>query len=250
LKRNIYKLNITKHKKLDDLRQEFVANVSHEIRTPLTTIKSYAETLLSGAINDKQISGEFLSVIDNAADQMAILVNDLLELSKYDDKQFALKLEEVDINELISLCLRQMKPLAEKKKQKIIFTPGSSPILVEADEDRIMRVLINIIGNSIKYSPDEATITITLEQSERYYRVHIRDTGMGIPKEDIRRIFERFYRVDKARSRAMGGTGLGLAIAKEIMEAHGGKISVTSESGKGTCMILRFNRNYIGGEKE
>ena len=234
--------DITKHKKLDDMRQEFVANVSHEIRTPLTTIKSYAETLLGGAADNKEVSEEFLSVIDKAADQMAVLVNDLLELSKYDDKQFALKLAEIDLIGHIRLCIRQMRPLADKKNQKINFTPDKSPAPIEADDDRIARVFINIIGNSIKYSPDGADITITLERSERYFRVYVRDAGIGIPKEDLRRIFERFYRVDKARSRAMGGTGLGLAIAKEIMEAHGGKITATSEVGKGTCMILRFNR--------
>ena len=234
--------DITKHKKLDDMRQEFVANVSHEIRTPLTTIKSYAETLLEGAIENSEVSAEFLSVIDKAADQMAVLVNDLLELSKYDNKQFALKLAEIDLNGLIRLCIRQMKPLADKKSQTITFTPDKNQALIEADEDRIARVFINIIGNSIKYSPDGAAVTITVERSEKYYRVYVRDTGIGIPKEDLRRIFERFYRVDKARSRAMGGTGLGLAIAKEIMEAHGGKISATSEVGKGTCMIFRFNR--------
>ena len=236
--------DITKHKKLDDMRQEFVANVSHEIRTPLTTIKSYAETLLDGAVADAEIASEFLTVIDRAADQMSVLVNDLLELTKYDNKQFALKLAEIDLNNLINMCIRQMKPLAQKKNQTIEFAPEIKNVPIEADEDRVTRVFINVIGNSITYSPEGASIKITLDKTEKYYRVYVRDNGIGIPKEDLRRIFERFYRVDKARSRAMGGTGLGLAIAKEIMDAHGGKISATSEPGKGTCMIFRFNRMY------
>jgi len=239
--------DITKHKKLDDMRQEFVANVSHEIRTPLTTIKGYAETLLNGAIDDKADAANFLSVIDKAADQMTVLVNDLLELTKYDNRQFALKLSMIELNGVIGQAVKQMKPLAEKKNQEIVFVPEPGAAFIEADEDRVIRVFLNVIGNSIKYSPDSATIAINLEKSDKYYRVYIRDNGIGIPREDLRRIFERFYRVDKARSRAMGGTGLGLAIAKEIMEAHGGRISATSEVGKGTCMIFRFNRHKPDG---
>lgn len=234
--------DITKHKKLDNIRKEFVANVSHEIRTPLTTIKSYVETLLDGAMDDEEIAVEFLKIVNAEADRMTFLVKDLLDLSRFDSNQFNLTLAKIDLIDILTQAIKQNEILAEKKSQQIVFENPNKNYIVMADSSRINQVFANIIGNAIKYSYENSKIEIYTEETEKYYRVFVRDNGIGIPKDDLWRIFERFYRVDKARSRAMGGTGLGLAISKEIMEAHEGKIMVTSEEGKGSTMILRFNK--------
>jgi len=240
--------DVTKMTKLDNMRKEFVANVSHELRTPLTTVKTYTETLLDGAINDIDVSDEFLKVIYSEAERMTLLVQDLLELSRLDNQQLKLSLEILDLNTLITQSLMQNSVLAKKKEQNIVFTPFNGVCFIEADAGRINQVLTNIVGNSVKYSAPGSTIEIKLEDAGKYIRLYVKDNGMGIPREDLRRIFERFYRVDKARSRDMGGTGLGLAIAKEIMEAHNFRITANSEIGKGTTMILRFTKLELDGE--
>ena len=235
--------NITKHKILDNMRKEFVANVSHEIRTPLTTIKSYAETLLDGALDNKDLAIDFLSIIDSETDRMALLVKDLLDLSKLDNKDYPLDLKEANLTSIIHLSIRQNKILADNKNQIISFKPHKDHIPVWIDDSRINQVINNILTNSIKYSYDDKIIEIFTDETSTHYMLYIKDIGIGIPKEDLSRIFERFYRVDKGRSRAMGGTGLGLSIAKQIMEAHGGKISANSEINKGTTMILSFRKD-------
>ena len=236
--------DITKQKKLDNMRKEFVANVSHEMRTPLTTIKSYTETLMYGALEEKDMAMDFLNIINTEADRMSFLVRDLLQLSRFDNKQVQFKFTKVYINELISENVRQNKIHAENKKQNLILElwPDDDAYVV-ADRDRINQVINNITTNAIKYSPEGATIRIYVTEDKSYYKINVSDTGMGISKEDLPRIFERFYRVDKARSRAMGGTGLGLAIAKEIMEGHDGKLTAESEYGKGTTMTMWFMKN-------
>jgi len=237
--------DITKHARLDNMRREFVANVSHELRTPLSSICSYAETLLGGALEDRDISEQFLRVIDTEAKRMTLLVHDLLELSRLDDDNPAdLEREVVDLVGLTKAAVIHCTVSAIDKQQTINFNEPGKPYFIEAAPGRMTQVLINILSNSIKYSPETSEIEVAMEETDRFYRVLIRDHGMGIAKEHLPRIFERFYRVDKARSRAMGGTGLGLAIAKEIMEAHGGRITATSEPGVGTVMVLRFNK-YI-----
>ena len=236
--------DITKQKKLDNMRKEFVANVSHEMRTPLTTIKSYTETLMYGALEEKDMAMDFLNIINTEADRMSFLVRDLLQLSRFDNKQVQFKFTKVYINELIRENVRQNKIHAENKKQNLILElwPDDDAYVV-ADRDRINQVINNITTNAIKYSPEGATIRIYVTEDKSYYKINVSDTGMGISKEDLPRIFERFYRVDKARSRAMGGTGLGLAIAKEIMEGHDGKLTAESEYGKGTTMTMWFMKN-------
>ena len=236
--------DITKQKKLDNMRKEFVANVSHEMRTPLTTIKSYTETLMYGALEEKDMAMDFLNIINTEADRMSFLVRDLLQLSRFDNKQVQFKFTKVYINELISENVSQNKIHAENKKQNLILElwPDDDAYVV-ADRDRINQVINNITTNAIKYSPEGATIRIYVTEDKSYYKINVSDTGMGISKEDLPRIFERFYRVDKARSRAMGGTGLGLAIAKEIMEGHDGKLTAESEYGKGTTMTMWFMKN-------
>ena len=232
--------DITEQKKLDDMRKEFVANVSHELRTPLTTVKSYTETLLDGAMEEKELATEFLTIINSEADRMAFLVRDLLQLTRFDNKQVRLDMTEIEMNDFLNMTVRQNKIHAEAKNQQLSFRPYEHMVVVHGDRDRVGQVVNNIVTNAIKYSLEQATIRIFITEDEKYFKINVRDTGMGISREDLPRIFERFYRVDKARSRAMGGTGLGLAIAKEIMETHGGKLTAESEYGKGTTMTMWF----------
>jgi two-component system sensor histidine kinase VicK len=234
--------DITRQQKLDNMRKEFVANVSHELRTPLTSIKTYAETLLDGAIDDRETAMGFLKVINDESERMSLLVSDLLELSRIDSDQVALEMDVVDLVALLRLAIRQGQILAGQKEQTIRFTPPDTVCFIEANAARINQVVSNIISNAVKYSPENTSIKISMEITEKYYRVFIKDQGMGIPQESLNRVFERFYRVDKARSRAQGGTGLGLAIVKEIMEEHGGRVHASSQPGQGTTMVLRFNR--------
>ena len=236
--------DITRQRKLDNMRKEFVANVSHELRTPLTNISTYTETLLDGAINDKIAAEHFLKVINDEASRMSLLVSDLLELSRIDSHAADVELEVVDLIAQLGLAMRQNQLQAGKKNQVIVFEEPrvANPCFIEANAVRINQVITNVLSNSIKYSPENTQITISMEITEKYYRVFIKDQGIGIPADSIGRVFERFYRVDKARARAMGGTGLGLAIVKEIMEEHGGRVHISSQPGQGTTLILRFNR--------
>jgi two-component system sensor histidine kinase VicK len=236
--------DVTKHTKLDNMRKEFVANVSHELRTPLTSIKTYAETLMDGAIFEPDTAMNFLKVIDDESQRMSHLISDLLELSRLDNNPANLEREVVDLTGLLRLTVRQNKILAKQKHQQLNFTPPDKPYFIEANATRINQVITNIISNSVKYSPEGGAIDVSMEETGRFYRVFVKDYGMGIPTQDIPHIFDRFYRVDKARARSMGGTGLGLAIAREIMEEHGGRITVSSDPGKGTTMVLRFNRYF------
>ncbi len=232
--------DVTKHIKLDNMRKEFVANVSHELRTPLTTIKSYTETLLEGALDDQKIAVDFLNVINNETNRMAALVRDLLELSRLDNSQMNFNFTDVDIVRLLEQNLRSHEITADKQHKHIEYSPTMTSLVMSLDAERINQVLNNIISNALKYSYEGARVKVWIEKTEHNVKISVEDNGMGIPKEDLGRIFERFYRVDKARSRKMGGTGLGLSIAKEIMEAHGGAITAQSELGKGTTMVLRL----------
>ncbi len=232
--------DVTEQEKLDRMRKEFVANVSHELRTPLTTIKSYAETLQNGAIDDKEMAVNFVKVIESESDRMTRLVRDLLMLSKldYDKEEFNMK--EMDIEKVVRDCIYKMEISAKQKEQ--ILTPEIAekiPFII-GDKDRIEQVIINIISNSIKYTPEKGEIAVKLIKDGEYISIRVKDNGMGIPKEDAGRLFERFYRVDKARSRVMGGTGLGLSIAKQIVEAHKGTITLESDYGKGTEVTIKL----------
>ncbi|WP_458783521.1 ATP-binding protein [Vallitalea sediminicola] len=232
--------DITKHKKLEEMQKEFVANVSHELRTPLTTIKSYAETLINGAVDDKEITVEFLNVINHESDRMTALVQDLLELSRLDNKQTKFRMQSINLSHIVEGSINKFQIHAKKKQQTMIYNSNQCDYKITGDANRIEQVIKNIISNAVKYSNEGDSITINVFEESDYIVAMIEDTGMGIPSEDLTRIFDRFYRVDKARSRAMGGTGLGLAIAKEIMDYHGGHINVTSEVGVGTCFYLYF----------
>lgn len=232
--------DITKHQQLDDMRKEFVANVSHEIGTPLTTVMGYTDLLLDGAIEDKDLAIGFLKEISVAAERMKLLRDDLLDLSRFDTKVNKFNKTIINLVDLIESCVRQNIIVAANKNQTITFDKPNEEMLIFADTARINQVLTNIVSNAMKYSPENSSIKITVEEKKHSYYVSIADNGIGMPKESLSRIFDRFYRVDKARSRAMGGNGLGLSIAKEIMDAHHGMIQAYSELGKGTTMVLIF----------
>lgn len=232
--------DVTEQQKLEGMRREFVANVSHELRTPITSIKSYTETLLDGALEDRETTERFLNVINSESDRMTRLVKDLLQLSRLDNMQMQWKVQEVSFVEIVKGVVEKMQIEAKNKNQLLeCFVIGDIP-KIQADRDRIEQVIVNIVINAIKYTPDGGKITVYIGEMFGQVYAKVADTGIGIPEADLPRIFERFYRVDKARSREMGGTGLGLAIAKEIVEAHGGSITVASEKDKGTEMTVKL----------
>lgn len=232
--------DITEQQRLDNMRREFVANVSHELRTPLTTIKSYVETLLDGAIDDRDISNQFLEVIETETNRMTRLVKDLLELSKMDYQQIEWKREHISLDNLIRELVRKISIEAKNKNQTLEYFMTSSVPDILADRDRIEQVLLNIISNAIKYTGEGGKISVYLGKVHNGAYVKVVDNGIGIPEKDLPRIFERFYRVDKARTRESGGTGLGLSIAKEIIEAHGGSIVIESKIGMGTEVVVNL----------
>jgi len=232
--------DVTEQKKLENMRKEFVANVSHELRTPLTSIKSYTETLLDGTLDDKETTEKFLKVIDSESDRMARLVKDLLQLSSLDSNQMKWHLNTFSFVSLVKSSIEKLQLEVNSKEQKMeCYTIGKLPN-IRADHDKIEQVVLNILTNAIKYTPRGGAITVYLGIMYTEVYIKVTDTGIGIPKKDLDRIFERFYRVDKARSREMGGTGLGLSIAKEIVDAHKGSISVSSDLGVGTEVLVRI----------
>ena len=231
--------DITEHVKLDNMQKEFVADVSHELKTPITSIMGYADTLLEGEY-DKETQERFLNVISSEARRMARLVTDLLTLSKYDNNKNKVKKESFDLGELVKKCQDKLAIEIKKKNHKVnCFVTADVPP-VYADKDDIARVVLNILTNSIKYTPDggEIKIYVGFVYNDAYIKIF--DNGIGIPEEDLSRIFERFYRVDKARTREMGGTGLGLSIAKEILDKNGGSIDIKSVVGEGTEVVIRI----------
>ncbi|AOZ92890.1 cell wall metabolism sensor histidine kinase WalK [Paenibacillus crassostreae] len=227
--------DVTEQEKLEASRREFVANVSHELRTPLTTIKSYTEALDDGAIEDTQLAQRFVGVIQNETERMIRLVTDLLHLSRLDNKESSLRKEPTDVLEMLEDVTDRFSFQMQQKhiKSNIIVQEGIESVLF--DRDQIDQVLDNLVSNSLKYTPDGGLVTLEARLTDDYQlAISVQDTGIGIPKKDIDHIFDRFYRVDKARSRNMGGTGLGLSIAREIVNAHGGIMTLQSELEQGT----------------
>lgn len=229
--------DITRQEKLEMSRREFVANVSHELRTPLTTVKSYAETLLDMS-EENEMQQRFLKVIVSEADRMTRLVKDLLTLSRLDEKQGALKKEPIEMRSFVSDLVERMQINAGKKQQLLSYTAVNEAPVFFSDRDKLEQVVVNILSNAIKYTSPGGRIRVFSGRMYGEVYIKVADNGIGIPKENLSRIFERFYRVDKARSRDTGGTGLGLAIAKQIMDRLGGKITISSEYGKGTEVVL------------
>ncbi len=229
--------DITEQEKIDEERREFVANVSHELRTPLTTMRSYLEALAEGAMHDEELAPKFLNTAQTETERMIRLVNALLQLSKLDSTDYQLSTTWVDFGRYFHRVIDRFEMTKSRDVTFKRLIPDES-IGVEIDEDKITQVLDNIISNALKYSPEGGQVTFKLQVIGPNIEVSVRDEGMGIPKENVSRIFERFYRVDKARSRKMGGTGLGLAIAKEMIEAHKGQIWASSEEGKGTTVFF------------
>ncbi len=231
--------DITEHVKLDNMRKEFVADVSHELKTPITSIMGYSDTLLEGDYDD-ETRVKFLNVISSEARRMARLVTDLLTLSRYDNKKIVTDTTDFDLGELVKKCQEKLGYQIEKKKHHVeCFVTASVPPVV-ADKDGIERVVLNILSNAIKYTPDNGTIKVYVGFVYNDAYIKIIDNGIGIPEEDLTRIFDRFYRVDKARSRELGGTGLGLSIAKEILDQNKGSIDIKSKVGKGTEVVIRL----------
>ncbi|AUJ28766.1 MAG: cell wall metabolism sensor histidine kinase WalK [Liquorilactobacillus hordei] len=248
--------DITEQQRIDRERREFVSNVSHELRTPLTSVRSYIEALNDGAWKDPEVAPSFLKVTQDETQRMIRMINDLLSLSRMDSGTSKLELELVNLNELYNYILDRFDMMLKsddaheegKKSYSIRRDFTKRELWVEIDTDKFMQVVDNIINNAIKYSPDGGVITCRLLETHNHVILSISDQGLGIPKKDVVHIFDRFFRVDKARSRAQGGTGLGLAISKEVIEMHGGRIWVDSIEGKGSTFYISLPYEEYEGE--
>ena len=236
--------DISDLKRLEQMRKDFVANVSHELRTPITSIKGFAETLLDGAMNDREVLQEFLTIILNESDRLQVLIQDLLDLSKMENKGFTLNLSRVNIKELLENSLRVLQSKAIERDIQLDLIVSDTITEIDGDSDRLKQVFINVISNSLSYSPNGAKVIVKTTDFEDFVQIEISDTGIGIDKSELPRIFERFYRVDKARTRNSGGTGLGLAIVKHIIEAHEGTVQINSQVGEGTTVTIQLKK-YI-----
>ncbi|WP_416234286.1 cell wall metabolism sensor histidine kinase WalK [Lactobacillus mulieris] len=250
--------DVTEQQKNENEQRQFVSNVSHELRTPLTSLRAYIEALNDGAWKDPEIAPQFLEVTQEETERMIRMINDLLSLSRMDRGVVKMDLEWVNFNDFLSHVLNRFDMIVKndekdqtgQKKYSIKRKITNQDLWVEIDTDQMMQVIDNIMNNAIKYSPDGGVITVGLTQSQNQIILSISDQGLGIPKKDLNKIFDRFYRVDKARSREQGGTGLGLAIAKEIVEAHKGKIWADSQEGKGSTFYISLPFEPMSEEED
>lgn len=238
--------DITEIKELEQIKTQFVANASHELRTPLTSIKGFAETLLNGAMEDVSIREKFIRIIDSEADRLMRITDSLLELARAEAEKSVLEKQSVSIKDVIDNIASSMYHEIEKKQLSIKVEISNDVPHVEVNKDALTRILLNLMDNAIKYTRDKGSIGVNVQIVEEELLVEVWDTGVGIPQDDLPRVFERFYRVDKARTRNLGGTGLGLSIAKHLVEAHDGKIGVKSKLGSGSTfwftLPLSMNR--------
>jgi len=230
----------TRSVRYQELRKEFVANVSHELRTPLTVIKGFTETLMEGALTDPVAGPKFLGTIRRHVDQLTNLVSDLLELSRLESSPELPRPVRVDISSVVRRAADLLQPAAQHKSQTLLLEAGHGLPRVLGNPDYLERAVSNLIDNAIKYSPEGGTIRVAVRQDAQSVSVEVEDNGIGISADDIARIFERFYRADRSRSREMGGTGLGLSIVKHVAQVHGGSIEVTSTPGAGSCFRLKI----------
>lgn len=237
--------DITELVRLEQIRKDFVANVSHELRTPVTSIKGFSETLLDGAYKDETMLLSFLEIIHKESNRLQMLIHDLLELSKIEQHGFTVNIMPMYLQEVLIRGAELTSPRLDEKNMSFNVDIAHD-VQVMGDANRIIQIVTNLITNAITYSPENTTVTIRLKENEDYGILEIEDEGIGIEKHEIPRVFERFYRVDRARSRNSGGTGLGLAIVKHLVEAHHGRIQVESEVGKGTKMIVSFPKHLSG----
>jgi len=231
--------DITELVRLEEVRTNFVANVSHELRTPVTSIKGFTETLLDGAMDNREIMIEFLGIIQKESDRLQLLIEDLLELSGIERGGFTLKHTTVSVMKVVNDALRTVSTNVERKNMKVLVELPRD-IYIEADEGRLIQIMVNLLSNAIAYSKEEKTIKIMVEKLEKDVLIVVADEGIGIEASELTRLFERFYRVDRARSRDSGGTGLGLAIVKHLVEAHGGFVDVESTIGIGTAFKIQL----------
>lgn len=234
--------DITELKKLEQTRKDFVANISHELKTPITSIKGFTETLLDGAKEDPKLLEAFLNIILTESERLKTLVEELLELSKIEQPGFRLNIIKFNLETVLSEVITVLERKAAEKEITLDFNINSTELIIEGDQFRLKQVFINLINNAILYTPNQGKITVTAEDQHDSVIVKVKDTGIGIEKQEIPRVFERFYRVDKARTRNSGGTGLGLAIVKHLIEVHKGTISVESEIGKGTAFTITLKK--------
>ena len=242
--------DITELRRLENIRKDFVANVSHELRTPLTSIKGYVEALLDGGKDDPETSVRFLDIILKQSDRLNLILEDLLQLSKIESGQVQFKQEPLHIGSVVERTIAMVKPLADKKQHRLSSQIAADLPLIRGDQERLVQVLANLVDNAIKYTPEGGLITVsarrtpvtknTADGQRDGIELTVTDTGIGIPERDRPRVFERFYRVDKARSRELGGTGLGLAIVKHIVEGHGGQVWVEGNVPTGSRFVVRL----------
>lgn len=231
--------DISDLKRIETIRRDFVANASHELRTPVAVIKGYAETLLDGSLQDNpERSQQFVTIIASHAERLTHLINDILTLSKLESKETVLELFPLDVGAMLRKANLLLEEHARQQGIVLSFTAQEGLPKVLADHGRLEQVLLNLLDNAIKYTPSGGSVVIAAERRDQQVAIKVTDTGIGIPAKDLPRIFERFYRVDEARSREQGGTGLGLAIVKHIIQLHGGEVQVTSEPGKGSTFTV------------
>lgn len=232
--------DITERKRLEEMRSDFVANVSHELRTPLTSIRGFSETLLDGALEDTAVARQFLEIINTEAERLTRLIDELLNLSKIENQNSVLQKQPVALPTLIERTIAIFRQRAGEKNLAIQAEIVGDVPVVQGDPDMLSQVLINLIDNAFSYTPTGGRVLVRARASAGEVKVDVQDNGIGIPPESLPRLFERFYRVDKARSREQGGTGLGLSIVKHIVEAHGGSVQVQSKVGEGSTFSFNL----------
>ncbi|TWT89882.1 Alkaline phosphatase synthesis sensor protein PhoR [Pseudobythopirellula maris] len=228
-------------RRLESLRRDFVANVSHELKTPLSSIKAYAETLLGGAVNDPETSTKFLGRIEEQADRLDLLIQDMLRLARIESAQQPFEIEPVAIDQAVAACIEDLRPKAEQKQITLTALPDHPQLRVKADTEGMRLILENLVDNAIKYTPEGGEVRVLWGASTvnpKMTQINVTDTGPGIPEAAQARVFERFYRVDKARSRELGGTGLGLSIVKHLVQSFGGTVAVSSPPGEGSTFTV------------
>lgn len=238
--------DITELKRLEQMRKDFVANVSHELRTPITSIKGFSETLLDGALKDEKTLKHFLTIILKESDRLQELIQELLNLSKMEQQEFVLNAGVVDITKVLGEIQEMLIGKLKEKEVSLEIKASQEPVFIEGESDRIKQVFINLITNALTYTPNGGRVTVNIMENEQTVDIAVQDSGIGIEEKELPRIFERFYRIDKARSRDSGGTGIGLAIVKHIIEVHKGKINVESTPGTGTTFTVTLNKSLKG----